>query len=86
MGGVLAALSHIRNWGRLAPYVNSHCDCACSNSPSSSSSEEDARKQRKTTTWLQRHRPDPEEPRTARAPPAKHHKGAQTEGHDRKHH
>ena len=80
MGGVLAALSHIRNWGRVAPHVNSHCDCACSNS---SSSEEEARKK---ATWLQRHRPDPEEPRIAHAPPTKHHKGAQTEGHYRKHH
>ena len=83
MAGALAALFNLGIGGQHAPHVNSRCDCKCSNS--SSSSEEEA-KQRETTTWLQRHRPDPEEPRIAHAPPTKHHKGAQTEGHYRKHH
>ena len=80
MGGIMTALYNIRNWGQHAPHVNSHCDCACSNS--SSSSEEEARKV--AQTWLQRHRPSPEEPRTAYLAASKHHKGKHTEG-DRKH-
>jgi len=81
MGGALAALFNLGIGGQHAPHVNSRCDCKCSNS--SSSSEEEA-KQRETTTWLQRHRPGPEEPRTARPAASKHHKGTQTEWHDHK--
>ena len=82
MGGALAALYNLGFGGQHAPHVNSHCDCKCSNS--SSSSEEEAGKQRKTTSWLQRHRPDPEEPRTAHSAASKHHKGTQTDWHDHK--
>ena len=54
MGGLMAVLSAIRDWGRHAPHISSHADCSCTNA--SSSSEEAERDLRKTTTWLQRHR------------------------------
>ena len=57
MGGVLAALYALRNWGCKAPHLESQFNCSCNNDPSSSSSEEAGRDLRKTTTWLQRHRP-----------------------------
>ena len=57
MGSILAALVAIRNWGSNAPHLRTHFDCTCSNDTSSSSSEEAERDLRKTTTWLERHRP-----------------------------
>ena len=65
MGGFLAVLSAIRDWGRHAPHISSHADCSCTNA--SSSSEEADRDLRKATTWLQRHRPtlDAKEPGAA---------------------
>ena len=71
MGGILAALSAIRNWGRNVPHLHSHFDCDCSNDQSSSSSEENDREVRKSTTWLQRHRPDSKKPGVVPHHPAK---------------
>ena len=57
MGGLMAAISAIRAWGCSAPHLRTHFDCSCSND--STSSEEMERNVRKTTTWLERHRPAP---------------------------
>ena len=59
MGGLMAAISAGNIWGAVPqPHVKSHFDCECSND--SSSSEEAIGDDRKTTTWLERHRPLPE--------------------------
>jgi hypothetical protein len=60
MGGILAALLAMR---QTQPHVHTHFDCECSNE-SSSSSEEAERQVRKTTSWLERHRPEPKQSRT----------------------
>ena len=55
MGGVLAALTALRDWGQpKPPHLHSHFDCDC-NTDSTSSDEPEERDKR---TWLQKRRPE----------------------------